>query len=53
MSYGLLTIGGAFIAPLLGDALLTMSYSVFGTLGGPLTGILILGCLVPFANEWV
>ena len=51
--YGLAMVGGAFLAPVLGEALLQVSYSVLGVAGGPLTALFMMGFLVPFANKWV
>ena len=51
--YGVLTVAGAFVAPFLGDALLQIAFSVFGTIGGPILGLLFLGMFFPFANHKV
>ncbi|XP_032154926.1 sodium-coupled monocarboxylate transporter 1 [Sapajus apella] len=48
--YGALCIGMAALASLVG-ALLQAALTIFGMVGGPLTGLFALGILVPFANS--
>ncbi|XP_072511802.1 sodium-coupled monocarboxylate transporter 1-like isoform X2 [Notamacropus eugenii] len=48
--YGILCIGMAALASLMGDLLETV-LSIFGMIGGPLLGLFTLGILNPFANS--
>lgn len=50
--YGLLTIGLAYLADILGKTALTISFSVFGMVGGPLLGVIMNGIFLPFTNSW-
>lgn len=49
--YGLVCIGGAFLAQLLGG-ILQASLVLFGVVGGPLLGLFTLGMCTEMANEW-
>ena len=53
MFYGAVTIGLAYLAPLLGEALLQIALSIFGVAGGPLLGLFIVGMFMPFVNTIV
>ncbi|RUS87058.1 hypothetical protein EGW08_005211 [Elysia chlorotica] len=50
--YGGLTIGLAYLADHLGKTALTISFSVFGMVGGPLLGVIMNGIFLPFINSW-
>ncbi len=49
--FGLLTIGMSYIN--MGDILVQIAITIFGTAGGPLLGVFILGIFFPFVNAWV
>lgn len=49
--YGLLCIGGAFLAQFLGG-ILQASLTLFGVVGGPLLGLFTLGMATEMANQW-
>ncbi|XP_012936765.1 sodium-dependent multivitamin transporter isoform X2 [Aplysia californica] len=50
--FGGLTIFLAKMASLLGKTALTISFGVFGMVGGPLLGLMINGMFIPFINKW-
>ncbi|XP_070198071.1 sodium-coupled monocarboxylate transporter 1-like isoform X2 [Littorina saxatilis] len=50
--YGLATIGLAYLAGVMGKTVLTIALSVFGMVGGPLLGLLLLGLFFPCVNSW-
>ncbi|GFS12746.1 sodium-coupled monocarboxylate transporter [Elysia marginata] len=50
--YGGLTIALAYMADHLGKTALTISFSVFGMVGGPLLGVIMNGIFLPFTNSW-
>jgi sodium-coupled monocarboxylate transporter 8/12 len=49
--YGLVCIGGAFLAQFLGG-ILQASLTIFGVVGGPLLGLFTLGMATEMATEW-
>lgn len=49
--YGLVCIGGAFLAQFLGG-ILQASLVLFGVVGGPLLGLFTLGMATEIANQW-
>lgn len=49
--YGLVSIGGAFLAQFLGG-ILQASLVLFGVVGGPLLGLFTLGMCTETANQW-
>lgn len=50
--FGALTILLTYGADLLGKTALTISFGVFGMVGGPLLGLIMNGIFVPFMNSW-
>ncbi|XP_030839685.1 sodium-coupled monocarboxylate transporter 1-like [Strongylocentrotus purpuratus] len=50
LSYGILTIGFAFLASVLGDILKTV-LNVFGMFGGPTLGLFSVGMFFPWTNS--
>ncbi|XP_012934878.1 sodium-dependent multivitamin transporter [Aplysia californica] len=50
--FGMLTIGAAYLSGLLSSTLLIIVVSIFGMMGGPLLGIILLGLLCPWINSW-
>ncbi|XP_059140802.1 sodium-coupled monocarboxylate transporter 1-like [Physella acuta] len=50
--FGLLTILLTYGAELLGKTALTISFGVFGMVGGPLLGLIMNGIFIPFINSW-
>ncbi len=50
---GGVTIGLAYLAPLMGPALLYIALSIFGMVGGPLLGLFTQAIFLPMVNEWV
>jgi len=51
--FGALTIGLSFLASLFTAQLVQATNTIWGVLGGPLSGIFIMGFLLPFCNSWV
>lgn len=49
--YGLICIGGAFVAQFLGG-ILQASLLLFGVVGGPLLALFTLGMVTERANQW-
>ena len=49
--FGLTCIGLSFVE--FGDSLVQISLTIFGTAGGPLVGIVILGMFFTFTESWV
>ncbi|BFZ12619.1 hypothetical protein BsWGS_15658 [Bradybaena similaris] len=50
--FGAMTIGLAYLASLLGKTALTISFGIFGIVGGPLLGLIMSGMFIPFMNSW-
>ncbi|GFN74484.1 sodium-coupled monocarboxylate transporter [Plakobranchus ocellatus] len=50
--YGGLTIILAYLADVLGKTALSISFSVFGMVGGPLLGLIMNGIFIPWINSW-
>ncbi|XP_046545969.1 sodium-coupled monocarboxylate transporter 1-like isoform X2 [Haliotis rubra] len=50
--YGMLTVGLAYVAGVVGKTVLQIGLSVFGMLGGPLLGLFCNGMFFPFVNSW-
>ena len=50
---GFVTIGLAFLAPVLGDTVIQIALSVFGMIGGPLCGVVTLALFFPCCNAIV
>ncbi len=50
---GAVTIGLAYLAPLMGPTLLYIALSIFGMVGGPLLGLFTQAIFFPMCNEWV
>ena len=53
MVLGFVTIGLAFLAPVLGDTVIQIALSVFGMIGGPLCGVVTLALFFPCCNAIV
>lgn len=51
--FGAMTIGLAYLASFLGKTALTISFGIFGIVGGPLLGLIMSGMFIPFMNSWV
>ena len=49
--FGLVCIGLSFVD--MGESLVQISLTIFGTAGGPLIGIVILGMFFTFTESWV
>ncbi|XP_076449745.1 sodium-coupled monocarboxylate transporter 1-like [Babylonia areolata] len=50
--YGLVTIGLAYMAGVMGKTVLQIALSIFGMVGGPLMGLLLVGMFFPCVNCW-
>ena len=50
---GFITVGLAFLAPVLGDTVIQIALSVFGMIGGPLCGVMTLALFFPCCNAIV
>ncbi|CAG5120028.1 unnamed protein product [Candidula unifasciata] len=50
--FGAITIGLAYLAKLLGKTVLTITFGIFGIVGGPLLGLIMSGMFIPFMNSW-
>ncbi|KAL8583175.1 hypothetical protein ACOMHN_046559 [Nucella lapillus] len=50
--FGLVTIGLAYLAGELGQTILQVALSIYGMVGGPLLGLMLLGMLCPCINSW-
>jgi sodium-coupled monocarboxylate transporter 8/12 len=51
--FGVATVGIAYLCQYLGSSMLQISLSLFGLLGGPLFGVIVLGMFCKFANAKV
>ena len=51
--FGLVTIGLAYLAGMLGKTVLQIAISVFGMVGGPLLSLFLEGLFLPCVNAWV
>jgi hypothetical protein len=51
--YGIITIGFAYLAPLLGSSLLLLSLNLLGVVGAPMLALFIMGVFMPFVNAVV
>ena len=51
--YGGVTIAMSFVAPYMGDLIIQIVISIYGTAGGPLFGLFCLGIFFPFVNSVV
>uniref|UniRef100_A0A0X3PGT5 Sodium-coupled monocarboxylate transporter 1 n=1 Tax=Schistocephalus solidus TaxID=70667 RepID=A0A0X3PGT5_SCHSO len=49
---GLIIVGLAFLLKVVPAGVLTMAFSIFGAVGGPILTIFTLGILFPFVNKW-
>ncbi|VDK81501.1 unnamed protein product [Dibothriocephalus latus] len=49
---GLIIIGLAFLLKYVPSGVLTMAFSIFGAVGGPIFTVFTLGILFPFVNKW-
>ncbi|XP_059152289.1 sodium-dependent multivitamin transporter-like [Physella acuta] len=52
LTFGLLTIGAAYVTGALSPTLITVVVSVLGMLGGPLLGLMLVGLVCPWVNPW-
>jgi len=43
----------AFVAPYMGDLILSIALSIFGMVGGPICGLVASGIFMPCVNPWV
>ena len=50
--FGIICLGGAYIFLYVGGTLISIAISIFGALQGPLMAVVVLACVVPFAN-WI
>ncbi|KAK7114918.1 sodium-coupled monocarboxylate transporter 1-like [Littorina saxatilis] len=50
--YGLVTIGLAYLAGVMGKQVLQIALSIFGMVGGPLLGLILVGMFFPCVNSW-
>ncbi|PVD21445.1 hypothetical protein C0Q70_19618 [Pomacea canaliculata] len=50
--YGLVTIGLAYLAGVVGSTILQVAMSIFGMVGGPLLALLMVGLFCPCVNSW-
>ena len=51
--FGLVAIGMSYLAPHMGDNLIQVCLSIFGTAGGPLFGVFVLAIFFPCCNSAV
>ena len=51
--FGLSSVGLAFLISFMGKTLLQICFSIFGMVGGPLLGLIIVGVFFPWINSWV
>ncbi|KAL8593066.1 hypothetical protein ACOMHN_017992 [Nucella lapillus] len=50
--FGLGTIGLAYMAGVVGNTVLQIAQSIFGMVGGPLMGLILVGMFMPCVNSW-
>ena len=51
--YGLITVGLAYAAPLLGSSALTIALNLMGVAGAPMLSLFIMGVFMPCVNSLV
>lgn len=49
---GLSSVGLAFLISFMGKTLLQICFSIFGMVGGPLLGLIVVGVFFPWINSW-
>ena len=51
--FGTSAVGLAFLASIMGKTVLQITFSIFGMVGGPLLGLVVVGIFFPWINSWV